>query len=357
MMYEAIEARLKSESGAYHAIRESVMPKVARWEYFREPAWHWYPHSPVSDKPTSENHARFGYGYDKSNKVIVMLSGMGSGPALEEYLRYSKDKIEVSEFYEGSLREVQTALLKNGKIVKVEKAGNDGSCVETIDWEGKLATRTCAWWKGRKAAFEFFYNPEKKRLEAKNYLNPDGTRRPLHQPLPEGVTIKSLAEKIRKSLVKGVYDLVAKERIKEPIYCVVLTYSGEGNPVFPPTIAIGIESERQEWLKKHGKQAKEMIWNPEEFSHQAREIDDEDYAEACEWYSEAMMDRSSDAPALKLINEVAAELGKLNWSRRAKTTKDFVVFAVDLEGQDLQKNMKKSVPPSLLKRLKASGLI
>ena len=356
-MYEAIENRLKSESSAYESIRDSVMPKVARWKYYLEPAWHWYPHSPVSHKPTSKNHARCGYGYDKSNRVVVMLSAMGSGPALEEYLRYAKDKIEVSEFYKGSLREVQTAFLKNGRIVKVEKAGKDGSCVETIEWKGKLATRTCAWWKGQKSAMEFLYNEETKGLEARFYVRPDGTRRPIDQPMPEGVTIKSLAEKIRKSLVKGVYDLVAKERIKEPIYCVVLTYSGEGNPVVPPTIAIGTERERKEWLKKYGKEAKEMIWNPEEFSHRAREIDDEDYAEACEWYSGAMMDRSSDAPMLRLINEVAAELAKLDWSRIAKTTKDFVVFAVDLEGEDLRKNMKKSVPATLLKKFKAGGLI
>lgn len=81
-------------------------------------------------------------------------------------------------------------------------------------------------------------------------------------------------------------------------------------------------------------EAKHIIWSPEDaFTHRARPIaaiDDYECEQACEWYSDAMMAKSSDAPALKLINEIAAELAKLDWSRIAPVTKDFVVFAVAL---------------------------
>ena len=356
-MYQAIEKRLKQEANAYEAIRDAVMPKVVRWEYFLEPAWHWRPDQSLSHQPATKKNARYGYGYDRSNQVIVMLSYRTGGPSLEEFLRYSNDRIESSEFFKGLIREVQTGFLKNGRVVRIEEAGRNGSCIETVEWEGGRATRMQTQYKDEKFAREFVYDAQSKSFEAKFVIKPDGTRRPIDQPLPEGVTMKSLAATIRKHLVKGVGEVVARSKIKEPIYCVVLVYSGEGNPVFPPTIAIGLESERQKWLKKHGEDAKEMIWNPEEFSHRGEEIDDEDYEQACEWHSDAMEERTSDAAAVKLINEIAADVGKLNWKRLARVTGDFVVFAVDLEGTDLQKNMKKSVPPTVLKKLKANGLL
>ncbi len=150
---------------------------------------------------------------------------------------------------------------------------------------------------------------------------------------------------------------MSKSGITEPIYCVILAYSGEGNDVFPPSIGIGLESERQILLKKLGREAKHAIWNPEEFSHQGKDIDDDDYEEACDWFSEAMNKRSSDAAALKLINEIAVDLAKLKWSRVAKVTDDFVVFAGELEGADLRKTLKKSGPPQALQRLKTAGML
>ena len=355
-MYQAIEKRFKQEANAYNAIRDLVTPKVVRWEYFLAPAWHWRPDWELSHQPATKKNARYGYGYDRSNKVIVILSHMNAGSSVEEFLRYSKDRIESSEFFKGALREVETGFLKNGQVVRIEQAGRNGSCIETVEWDGDRATRMQTQYSDEKFAREFVYDEESKSFEVKFRVKPDGTRVPIDQPLPKGVTMKSLAAQIRKHLVKGVGEVVARSKIKEPIYCVVLVYSGEGNPVFPPTIAIGLESQRQKWLKKNGEEAKEMIWNPEEFTHRGKEIDDEDYEQACEWYSDAMEERTSDAAAVKLINEIAADVGKLNWKRLAKMTDDFVVFAVDLEGADLQKNMKKSVPATVLKKLKAKGV-
>jgi hypothetical protein len=60
---------------------------------------------------------------------------------------------------------------------------------------------------------------------------------------------------------------------------------------------------------------------------------------------------------LKLINQTAADLAGPNWSSAARVTDDFAVFAVDLEGADLQKNMKKSVSPALVKKFRADGLL
>jgi hypothetical protein len=360
LMYKEIENRFKRESGAYKKIRESAMREVVRWEYYPERVWNLRPGDEVSMKPVAKRDADYAYGYDAAGRVVVIqynIKIFGKKRPDEEFLRYSKNKIEVSDFRDGSLRGVETGTLKNGQVVRVSSVGSDSSSVEDYEWEGDRPTRMLRHWNNEKSAIEFI-NDKLKGWEARFRVKPDGTRRPLD--LPKGVTVKSLAEKIRKHLVKGVHAMVSKARIKEPIYCVVLGYSGEGNAVFPPSIGIGLESERQKLLKKLGSEAKHVIWNPEEFFHHGKphtEINDEDYQEACEWYSEAISDRSSDAAALKLINEIAAELAKLKWSHVARVTDDFIVFAVDLEGGDLEKNMKKTVAAPVLQKFKSGGLL
>ena len=70
------------------------------------------------------------------------------------------------------------------------------------------------------------------------------------------------------------------------------------------------------------------------------------------------MDRKgSDASARKLVNEVAAELARLDWSGKLKMADDFTVFAVDFECGDLLKNLKQSVPPGQLAKFRAQKLI
>ncbi len=350
--------RLKRETKNYKKIRDAVMPKVVRWKYYTDCAWTLLPEEPRPCKLTTKQKAEYGYGYDSSNRVIVVQSAFSIGP-LQEFIRYIDDRVETSEFFKDEMRDIQTVLLKNGKPGLVVNAYDNGYSFIEYEWNGDVPSRYWHRSKNDKVTTEFAYDPKSKAFDPKFRIKDDGTRRPVD--LPKGVTTKTLAEKIRKGLVKGVYDLVARKKFKEPIYCIALVYSGEDNPVFPPSIAIGLESERQKMIKKYGKEAKASVWNPEDgFTHYgdaATQIEDEDYDEACDWYSEATMLRSSSAADIKFINEIALELSKLNWSKIAKTADDFVVYAIDLEGADLEKNFKKTVPAETRQRLKEKGLL
>jgi hypothetical protein len=46
-----------------------------------------------------------------------------------------------------------------------------------------------------------------------------------------------------------------------------------------------------------------------------------------------------------------------DWKGKLNTTDDFIVYAVDTDGADLRKNLKVSVPPKQLAKLKAARLI
>jgi hypothetical protein len=71
-----------------------------------------------------------------------------------------------------------------------------------------------------------------------------------------------------------------------------------------------------------------------------------------------MAESDSFQPGRQRLNLLAAQLQQRDWTGILPTTDDFVVAAVDLESQDdLQKNIKKSVPPELIKKLKREGLL
>jgi hypothetical protein len=187
----------------------------------------------------------------------------------------------------------------------------------------------------------------------------DGTRFQLYQPLPKGLTVKSLKETVRSRLVVLIPELVAAANIREPICCVALAYDEEGNDALPPAIGIGLDSERQHWTAEHGKKAKELVWNPAEFQHYEKphtQISDEVLDEACDYLNSKWAEGDSAAPAAKLLIETAAELSRLDWPAAIQRTEDFVVYAVGLEGSGLRKSLKASLNQEKLALLKAKGL-
>jgi hypothetical protein len=226
-------------TGVVREQKKGVMPKVVRWEYYQEPARHWYPNTPVANKPAKKEKAQYRYGYDRAGKVSVMIWDLPviqvhvKPGQMEEFLRYSEEKIEVSKFSEGELQIVQTATLKNGRVVETARTGWGDTDVEIFTWVGDRATKRVRYLRSQEGAVEAHYDQKTKEFEDKLRIKPDGTRRPIG--LPKSVTVNSVAEKIRKRLVKAAYEVVAKAKIKEPISCLVLAYSGEGNPVFWPT--------------------------------------------------------------------------------------------------------------------------
>ncbi len=78
---------------------------------------------------------------------------------------------------------------------------------------------------------------------------------------------------------------------------------------------------------------------------------------ACDLYNRELEYKGSNEPARKLILQVAADLARMDWNGKLKTTDDFIIFAVDTDGADLKKNLKLSVPSKQLAKLKAAKLI
>jgi len=369
--------RFKFEKNAYQEVRALCMAEVVRWRYSQGMAWAWHPN--IKDyrdkKPSSwrwteiQEEADYAYGYDAQDRVRIvqwplrMCREDGWRRPIEDFLRYSENRIEISEFDELKLRFVENVTLHQAHPVKVEEFDSDSVFeLTSFEWRGDLLMQS------RRRVPQFRLDIETVfdslgRVKEEFEVKQDGTRvlaGDVIRPIPKGVTLKSLTDTVHKRLLISVPKTIRKAKLRGRFYCLALAYDGEGNGALPPTIGLGLESERTKWMRNEGPDAKGLLWNPAEFQHYEKphtQINDEELQQACDWFNHKMERKGSDAPARKLLNTVAAELGRMSWKGKLNVTGDFIAFAVDFEGRDLEENMRLSASPRKLALLKRAGFL
>jgi hypothetical protein len=368
----ALLQRFNAEQHAFGRLKKQAESKVVRWEFWKEPAWDWDPEQMLSNQVFAEIQVRvpkgksahaYGYGYDKEGRVVVIRHGSLTGAAEEEgcvhrdFLRYAGNKIVGSEFIGESMSNVFEATLSESRIVRVEHLMGNVPIWDwkTFDWEGDRVAKVTHGFRGRKPHRQIVYSKTGKVKEDIDLSKPIKRK-----PLPKGVTLKLLAKTIRQRLAEAVVQTVTKARIKEPVYCLALNYDSEGNPLLLPELGIGLDSERRAHLKRGGRDAKLDIWDAVNFSMFANNrtaLNDRELERACDLFNREMEYKGSDEPARKLILQVAADLAKVSWKGKLDTTDDFIVYAVDTDGADLRRNLKLTVSPKQLAKLKAAKLL
>jgi hypothetical protein len=355
--------RFSAEEGAFKRLQKVCESKVVRWKYWETPDWHWDPEKFIgsTSAKAAKGEAAYAYGYDKENRVTVIHGFDTDRKKLSstDFLRYAGDKIVGTHFIEVSHErpsDVFDATFVEGRITRLECLyGTVEWEWKAFEWEGDRIAAVLYGASRRKPHVKIIYDASGEEIETIDPSKP--TKR---KPLPKGTTMKSLAKTIRQRLGKAVIDTVAKARIKQPVYCIALNYDCEGNPLLLPELGIGLESERQAVLKRGGKGAKLDIWDPSTFSMFANNrtaLNDKALARACDLFNEQLKYEDSDEPARKIILEVALDLAKVDWKKKLDITEDFIVYAVDTDGADLKKNLKRSVSAKQIARLKAAKLL
>lgn len=171
--------------------------------------------------------------------------------------------------------------------------------------------------------------------------------------------MNQLIEIISNKLLSLIKEICKEINIPSPAYCLVLAYDAESFECLPPILGIGLEEERIFWLKSQSEDMiKEFIWNPAEFQYfdiPDMSLEDDQLKIAYEMFNQLLIAKETCHPAIKLLNDIVIELMKLDWSKIMSITKDFVIYAVNLEGGDLNKNMKTTLPTERLLNLKAQG--
>ena len=375
-----VEQRFVTEAKTLQVLRERAKAEVVRWSFSTDELWSYEDlRKPGSDSsilpgPDGAFHA---CGYDHADRPVVLqhfdwkeiIADSGSQkPALqripaketwaEEFISYQGDTLDVVRFVRGELKAVYRLTFVDRLLIEKESF-EDGFYRHTrFKYERRRRVLQQSLSDSGQAFFEIAFGPHGEQSFFR--VRRDGTRAQLYQPLPKGITVKSVKETIRNRLLDLVPKVVALASIREPVYCVALAYDGEGNDVLPPAITIGLESERQRWQAEHGKDAWQWIWNPAEFQHYEKphtQLEDETLEIASDQLNSKLAERDSLAPAIKLLVETATELNNASWPAEVQRTGDFVVYAVDLELGNLRRNLKSSLQPERLAELKANKFL
>ena len=353
----------------YKAWKAECVAGVVEWKYSVSPCDFFKPfkkHAPQFVESEAEGLKAHGlaHGFDAQGRILISEDASRDRPGHAQLYRYRGDTAYYGAFYGERLMVYHKYVLHDGKVMERHAVGGENMepewmGVDYFTYENGQPIKLRSEYATGKV-YEFTYD-ENENLTGRWRIKPNGERVSMEKkPLHKGANLKTLTVQIRERLPKLVQQTVAAAKVMEPVYCLALAYDGEGNGVMPPCLGIGLESERQAWLEDCGEEASSFIWNPAEFKHYEKEhtqFDDEDFHQRCEWYNDLMAEKDSEAPAIKILNEVAAELAGMDWSQHLKTTPDFVVYAVDFELGDLNKNLKKSVAPALLSKLKAAKLL
>jgi len=173
--------------------------------------------------------------------------------------------------------------------------------------------------------------------------------------------LADLLKGMRQALVRDIPAVVRRFELSEPAFCLALAYDGEScEGMLPPTIVLGLESERQAWEEAKHKKSLCSRWDPQEFGTfdgDRLDLGDDHLLEIAGDIAHHLTAQDSTEPARKLLIDVCRELNKQPWSKLTKVTKDFVVYPIDLEGAHLKANMKAVLPATQLKALQRQGLL
>jgi hypothetical protein len=373
VMKTEIEQQFEKDAKNIPIIREHFKVQVVRWAYSLTEIWSyedkrlWTANTDFLSSPDGAFHA---CGYDALERPVVLLHYDFktiyepkthriplNSVWCEEFIVHADDGLEVRRIVRGKLERISW-LRFQGHRQSENKSVIQGVYQHTLmHYERtRIKLQQSLDNQGRNF-FEIHFDPNGQQSYFR--VRRDGSRFQLYQPLPKGITVRSLKETVRNRLIKLVPELVLSAGISEPIYCVALVYDDEGNDALPPLLGIGLESERKRWEIEHGKRAKEYVWNPAEFQHYEKshtQLSDEAMEEACDYLNGKWAEGSSTAPAAKLLMEIAAALNHVAWPTTIQRTEDFVVYAVGLEGSGLRASFKVSLCPEKLARLKSAGL-
>jgi len=365
--------RFKAEEKLQSHIREEIAARVEKWVFSDWQLW-----EPLTNRrednlsplPNAEG-AHYAYGYDKEGRPIIvrhfkteidpektkasqdLVYRITKEVLVEEFIRYERDNVYLySRYLNGSLIYIRRLTFEEGMLMEDESVHHGYYSRAQNIYDGRRLSICRMVDDSGRVLEESVY---KRGQPARHYrVRRDGTRFELYQPLPKGVTVKSLLETAKERLIKLIPETLAKADLGEAIYAVALAYDGEGNGALPPILGAGLESERERWIAEHGNKARAYIWNPAEWENYETsnlEINDDKFVEACDLVTTVLAERVSEAPAVKMLVEVCSELNRIAWPSKIKRTDDFVIYPVDFELSRLKRNLKASTTAQHLKKV------
>jgi hypothetical protein len=185
------------------------------------------------------------------------------------------------------------------------------------------------------------------------YDDPSIEQEKIYEHIEE--TWGELTESVRAPLVEAVLAAVASRH--DEVAMVALSYASADVAAPPPVVYACSTARRAELIQELGYDRTLLL--PPEWRQDDLELDlPPAVADGCEKLK-VLVDEGltpSDAPHALMVS-LAAALGSCAWPPRLRRADDFAVYAVDAEGEDLERNVTASVPEHQIARWRDLGML
>jgi hypothetical protein len=315
-------------------------------------------------KPSARGCA---YGFDARGRVVVDRQPRSDEPAFDEFFTYGKAAVESAAYRRDgghALHYVTRQTLRGGRPVRTDVLDADGrsSYRETYRYRaGRLCAIDVVSREGadeQAVKYDLVYEPDGRLRAIRRHFEYLPHPYPVYWNPASAETLESLTKAMHATLLKLIPAAVARAKIREPAYCLAISHDGSEDEL-PPDIAVGLESERQRFLAS-GKDAKAALWDATRFAtfrRRAVKLDAPGLAEASEKLLQMVLMKEALHVPGKVLNDVAAELNRRSWKGILRTTDDFIVYATDVDGMELKKDLKAAVPKAKLDLLRSRRLL
>lgn len=340
-------------TGAYTAHKATCERQVARWEWADglayDPRPYWWERNrlrrgrPLRKAPPALASGAFQYGFDQDNRVVVVREGTSAAGGMYETFFAREETVVNGARYDYSPQK---------DLVNVTREHYEGDVLRTYELHGvRGCSREEYEYEARRVRRVHVTTQEHGKQSESHDIDVEyddlatvvkivathgsGYTRQLFKRAAKEYSARELEELIALRLREIVPSLIAKCEAAGPVYCVALVYDSEENDFLPPTLAVGLETERTSWMEKHGDDAPLYVWNPAEFTlfdDPRLSIDDEQLKRACQRFNAVCEQSGKWDAARKLLIHLANSFPKANLQSVVETTSDFVVVALDLHG-------------------------
>jgi hypothetical protein len=339
--------RFADQSRDYPRLRAAALQAARRWQWYSRAAFDLRPlhyerdrlrrgHRLARRPSLDQDHHMVGF--DDRGRPVVFFEYSGFLPGklyYETYRDYSSwpRVVEESHFeYTGRPLYLHRYSYVDGRIRMAEMTTAGGSGCELYEYTGDVVTRVNVFHHGKPyITINADYDGDGLVRLAKLW---DTSVELVYERPPPGFHVDLAYAVVLRELVRQVPLAVRDLGLDLPACCVVLVYQSE----FPLDVMVHV--------------GVAGVWFPSEMEDQA-EVDLSAVADTTRLLAQELALSGREALGRDLLCTAAAELNRADWSGVLPVTGDFVVFAVDLELTDVDRNLAACVPPERLARPRA----
>ncbi|WP_154937105.1 hypothetical protein [Micromonospora palomenae] len=362
-----LAARFARLTGEYDSRKRAATALVGRWDWYTWPGLDLRPLHFERDllkagrrldarPPLDRDVLRIGFDAEGRAVVIEEYSGFLHGHLYyETFVGHNGDVVEAAHFDTDGPVYLHEYRFVNGLMRSADTVARGGSGRESYAYTDGRISRVEIEHDGRALSVLTAEHDDRGLVRVVEVMGRRSEVR--YERPPAGFDLEAACRTIEDAFVRLIPDAVARLAIGGPAACVALSYYR--SDVLSFEVHGAAEDERAALAAMDARAA----WSPADFEA-STDVDLDDAGPVRLVRQELALLDAGDLDAApgaevgrRLLCAVAARLNLRDWSDTLPVADDFVVYPVDLELVDLERNLADCLPPDRLARLRERGLL